>query len=158
MLPVVDAQARLPASCVVQVGVRGREGRRFVRRRVAEAVAVVMAVALAVRQAEQREQREVLLHRESGLAGQVFGRHEVARRGTVSLRLRIPALAARAVDERLVQALAGLARDAAPAEFGGVREGIEACRRPRRSAAAPASAANAVPASSDASRGSGCSR
>ena len=43
-----------------------------------EAVDEVMPVALDVRQAEQRDQREVLLHGEPGLRRQVLARHEVA--------------------------------------------------------------------------------
>ena len=44
------------------------------------AVDVVMAVALHMRDAQQVDQRQVLLHRQAGLRRQVFGRHEVARR------------------------------------------------------------------------------
>src|SRR5258705_7311020 len=41
-------------------------------------ITIVVTVAFAVRQAEQRHQREVLLHADTGLAGQVFCRHEIA--------------------------------------------------------------------------------
>src|SRR5205814_5976129 len=94
-------------------------------RTVAEAIGVVMAIALAVRQAEQRRERKVLLHREAGLAGEVFGRHEIGRRDAVALCRRIPSIAARAVDERLVQAFAALARHRAPADFSAANERIE---------------------------------
>ena len=51
--------------------------RRSARR--GQAVDVVVAVALDVREPEQRDQRQVLLHGEAGLRGQVFAGQEVAR-------------------------------------------------------------------------------
>ena len=75
-----------------------------------------MAVALDVRQAEERGEREVLLDRESGLDGEVLAGHEV---------IAAPLGAARGVDDRLVDTLACLGRDAAVAQRLGTREGVE---------------------------------
>ena len=76
------------------------------------AVDEVMAVALDMGQPEQRDQRQVLLHADARPGGEVLGRHEVARAPASALSLRD----ARGVEDRLVEALAVLARDAGVAE------------------------------------------
>ena len=86
-----------------------------------EAVDEVVAVALDVGQAEQRDQGQVLLHRQAGLRRQVLAREEEAD----VVALGVPEPAARQVDDRLVEALAVLRRDAAVAEGAGAHEGIE---------------------------------
>src|SRR5213076_65362 len=71
-----------------------------------------------VGQAEERDEREVLLQRKAGLQRQVLARHEVAR----GAFLAVPQPAARRVEQRLVEALAGLGRD----------PGITQAPRPRK--------------------------
>ena len=51
---------------------RGEKRLRFGRRRIGKTVDIMMAVALGVADADQRAEREVLLHAKSGLAGQVL--------------------------------------------------------------------------------------
>ena len=92
------------------------------------AVDVVVAVALDVRDAQQVDQRQVLLHRQAGLRRQVFGRHEVARRACSAFQCR----AARRVEHRLVEALAGLRRHAGVAARARLHEACRARRRTRR--------------------------
>ena len=50
------------------------------------AVDIVVSVAFDVADADQIDQRQILLHREAGLGGQVLAGHEIARRA----RLGIP--------------------------------------------------------------------
>src|SRR5574341_2623309 len=80
------------------------------------AVHVVVPIALDVRKPEQRYEREVLLQREPGLDGEVLAAHEIAL---------APRRAARAVDERLVETLAGLRGHASVAERLRARERVE---------------------------------
>ena len=117
----LDAQADAPVGLVIEVGVRLEERQALGLRPAVEAVDEVVAVALDVGQAEQRDQRQVLLHREARLRRQVLARQEVA----AVAALGIPEPAARQVDERLVEALAVLRRDAAVAERAGAHEGVE---------------------------------
>ena len=55
----------------IEIGMRGGEGLRFGGRRLAKTVDVMMAVALGVGDADEGAEREVLLHSETGLAGEV---------------------------------------------------------------------------------------
>src|SRR5207253_6043138 len=73
-------------------------------------------VALDVRQAEERDEREILLDREPRLDGEVLAGHEV---------VAAPLGAARGVDDGLVEALAGLGRNAPVAQRLGARKGVE---------------------------------
>ena len=56
----------------VEIGMRGRESLRFGGRRIAKAVDIVMAVALGMGDADEGAEREILLHGEARLAGQVL--------------------------------------------------------------------------------------
>ena len=71
--------------------------------------------------AQQIDQRQILLHRQAGLGGQVLGRHEVACCTAVGVPLR----AARGVENRLVEALAGLGRHAIVAARARQFEGVQ---------------------------------
>ena len=77
---VADEEAHAPVVLVIEVGVRLQERQALALRPAGEAVDEVVAVALDVGQAEQRDQRQVLLHRKAGLRRQVLAREEVARR------------------------------------------------------------------------------
>ena len=55
---------------------RGEKRLRLGRRRVGKAVDIMMAVALGMGDADQRAEREILLHGEPGLTGQVFAGDE----------------------------------------------------------------------------------
>ena len=55
---------------------RGEERLRLGGRRIAKAIDIVMAVALGMGDADQRAEREVLLHGKPGLTGQVLARDE----------------------------------------------------------------------------------
>ena len=64
----------------VEIGMRGEKRLRLGGRRIAKAVDIVMAVALGVGDADQGAEREVLLHGETGLAGEVLAGDEELRR------------------------------------------------------------------------------
>ena len=83
---------------------------RLGRGRIGEAVDIMMTVALGMGDAEQRAERQILLHGKAGLAGQILAADEIALPG------RAPSGGARGVDDRLVEPLAGFRRDAAIAE------------------------------------------
>ena len=77
-IAVVDREPDLAAVARVKIGMRGEERLRFGGRRVAKAVDIMMAVAFGMGDADQdAHEREVLLHGEAGLAGQVFAGDEV---------------------------------------------------------------------------------
>src|SRR5947208_12466257 len=97
-----------------------QEGALLVARRAGHAIDVVVPVAFDVWNAEQRQQREVLLHCQAGGRGQVFARDEEWPRASSF----VPCRAAQRVDERFVQSLAALARDAAVASLPRTRERI----------------------------------
>ena len=85
----------------VEIGMRLEEGLGFGGGRFAKAIDVMMAVALGMRHADQRAEREILLHAEPGLAGQILAGNEVI------FILPAPRRCARGVDDRLVKSLAG---------------------------------------------------
>ena len=66
----------------------------------------MMPVALDVRHAEERHERQVLLHAQARLGGEVLGGHEVTPAGGIPVRT------ARRIQDGLVEPLAHLARDA----------------------------------------------
>ena len=113
----MDREANLAAIAGVEIGMRGEEGIRLLCRRVGKAVDIMVAVALGMGDTDQGAEREVLLHGEPGLAGQVFARDEIF------VALRAPFGRARRVDDRLVETFAGFRGDAAIAE--------RTCRRKR---------------------------
>ena len=67
---------------------RFEERERLAERPAGEAVDEVMAVALDVGEAEQRDQREVLLHRQAGLRRQVLAREEVPAAAPSAFQMR----------------------------------------------------------------------
>ena len=120
--PIAIAPSRivtrtLLSRAMIEVRMRGEERVLLRLRHARHAVDVMMPVALDMRRADQGREREILLHRDAGLRGQVLGRHEVA-----AGLFAVPFLDARAVDQRAVEALAGFRRDAAIAERAGARE------------------------------------
>ena len=70
----MDRKPDLVAVAGIEIGMRGEERVCFVRRRIAKAVDIMMAVAFGMGDADQRAEREILLHGKPGLAGQVFAR------------------------------------------------------------------------------------
>ena len=78
----------------------------------------MMAVALGVGDADQRAEREILLHGKPGLTGQVLAGDKEF------LAARAPFGGAGRVDDRLVDALAGFRGDAAIAERARRRERV----------------------------------
>src|SRR5262245_39863033 len=89
---------------------RGEEAVRLVRRRRGEAVDIVMGVALDMGDAEERGQVRFRLYGDTGLARQVLGGDEGGN------AVAAPALRAHAIEQGLVEALAGFRRHAAIAE------------------------------------------
>ncbi len=100
---------------------RRREIALLAHRRERHPVDEVVPVALDMRDAEQRHQRQVLLHADPGPGGQVLGRHEIAARLAVGVEFRH----ARGVQQRFVQALAVLARHPGIAELQRVWERVQ---------------------------------
>ena len=78
----------------------------------------MMAVALGMGDADQRAEREILLHGKARLAGQVLAGDEAL------FAARAPFRRAGRVDDRLVDALAGFRGDAAIAERARHRERV----------------------------------
>ena len=114
----MNGEADLAAIVSVEIGVRREKCLCFLKRAFGKAVDIMMAVALGMGHADEGAEREVLLHGEPRLAGEVFARDEE------SLSLAAPLCGARGVDDRLVEALAGFRRDAAIAERTRGRKGI----------------------------------
>src|SRR5579871_2926252 len=96
----MDREPDLVAGAHIEIGMRSKEGVRFVGWRIAEATDIMMAVALGVRYANQRPQRKVLLHGKAGLTGQVFARDKEF------FAARAPLRGAGRVDDGLVDTLA----------------------------------------------------
>src|SRR5688500_9113211 len=95
----VDAQAYRAMTALVQICVSAQESFLLGGRKAGHPVDVMVAVALDMLDPENGHQGKVLLERDSGLEREVLAAHEVAV---------APGGAARAIDERLVQPLAGL--------------------------------------------------
>lgn len=114
----MDGETDLVAVLGIKIGMCDQEGVSLRGRRIAKAVDIMVTVALGMGNADQRAEREILLHGQSGLAGQVFAGDEAFRAG------RAPFGRARGIDHRLVDALAGFRRDAAIAERARHRECI----------------------------------
>ena len=102
----------------IEIGMRREIRLRFGGRRVAKAVDIMMAVALGMGDADQRAKREILLHRQSRLAGQILAGNEAFLAGGA------PFGRTGRVDHRLVDALAGFRGDTAIAERPRDREGV----------------------------------
>src|SRR5258708_36771209 len=106
----MDREANLVGIADIEIGMGFEKRFGFRRRRLAKAVDIMMAVALGVRNADQRAKRQILLHAEAGLAGQILA-------GDESLVATFaPFRGAGGVDDGLVDTLAGFRRDAAIAE------------------------------------------
>ena len=77
----MDREPDLIAVADIEIGMRGEKRLRFGDRCIAKAVDIMMAVALGMGDADQRAEREILLHGQSRLAGQVLaGDEDTARR------------------------------------------------------------------------------
>ena len=106
----MDGETDLVAVTGIEIGMRGEKRLRLGRRRIAKAVDIMMTVALGMGDADQRAEREILLHGKARLTGQVLAGDEAF------FACRAPFGRTRGVDHRLVDALAGFRRDAAIAE------------------------------------------
>ena len=80
----------------------------------------MMPVALDMGETEQVDERQILLHCESGLGGEIFSRHEITR---AAIHIQCPA--SRRVEQRAIEALAVLARYTGIAMGDGLHKGIE---------------------------------
>src|SRR3954471_2735665 len=78
-IAVVDLQHDDILIAAVEIGMGLQEGFGLACRREAETIDIVMAVALGMRRAEQRAEREILLHAEAGLAGEILAGDEMRR-------------------------------------------------------------------------------
>src|ERR1700679_2930573 len=73
---VMDGEPNLIAGARIKIAMRGEESARLIGWRIAKAIDIMMAVALGMGHPDQGPEREVLLHGEPGLAGQVFAGDE----------------------------------------------------------------------------------
>src|SRR6266699_2221364 len=73
---VVNRQPDIVAVADVEIGMSGEKRLRLGSGRVAKAIDIMVAVALGMGDADQCAKREVLLHGETGLTGQVLARDE----------------------------------------------------------------------------------
>src|SRR6478752_7912562 len=96
----------------------GEKRLRFGGWRVAEAIDIMVAVTLGMADADQRAEREILLHGETRLAGQVLTGDEAFFAGGAPFR------STRRVNHRFVDALAGFRGDTAIAERARDRERV----------------------------------
>ena len=65
---------------LVEIGMRGEKPALLGRGQAGHAVDIVVAVAFDMSDADQIDQRQILLQREARLNGQVFAGHEIAGR------------------------------------------------------------------------------
>ena len=114
----MDGKTDLAAGSSVEIGVRRQKAFRFRGRRLGKAIDIMMAVALGMGHADQGAQRQILLHGQSRLAGEILAGNEMLR------AFRAPLRRARRIDDGFVDALAGFRGDAAIAERPRRREGI----------------------------------
>ena len=114
----MDREPDVVAVAGVEIGMRREKRLRLGGRRIGKAVDIMMAVALGMGDADQRAEREILLHAEAGLTGQVLAGDEEP------FAARAPFGGAGRVDDRLVDALAGFRGDAAIAERARHRERV----------------------------------
>ena len=114
----MDREPDLVAVADIEIGMAGEKRLRFGGRRIAKAIDIMVAVALGMGDADQRAEREILLHGQSRLAGQVLAGDEAFFAACA------PFGRARRVDHRLVDALAGFRGDAAIAERPRHRERV----------------------------------
>src|SRR5437660_1842759 len=106
---IVDRQAHRAVARMVEIRMRGEEALLFggTRALAGEAIDVMVPVALDVGESEHACQRQVLLHRESRLHRQVLPGKEIAARC-----VPVPERTSGGVEQRFVDTLATLARDA----------------------------------------------
>src|SRR3954451_23867506 len=100
-IAVVNGKTDLSVRVSIEVRMCAEEHLGFRGRRSAKTIDIVMAVALGVGEADQRAEREILLHGKSGLAGKVLAGNEMPR------TFRAPFRSAGGVDQGFVDALAG---------------------------------------------------
>ena len=85
----MDREADLVAVADIEIGMAGEKGFRFGGGRVAKAVDIMMAVALGMGDADQRAKRQILLHAEAGLAGQVLAAMKALSPSALHLAARV---------------------------------------------------------------------
>ncbi len=73
----MDREADFVAVADIEIGMRGEKRFRLGRGRLGKSVDIMVAVALGMGDADQRAERQILLHAEPGLTGQVLARDEV---------------------------------------------------------------------------------
>src|SRR4029079_1904842 len=110
---VGDPETDVPAGVAVEIGMGRGEGKLLRTRGERHAVDEMMAIALDMAEAEQGDEREILLHADAGERGEILGRHEIA----LAPGLAIELADTRGVEDRLVEALAVLARHAGIAQL-----------------------------------------
>ena len=72
----MDRKPDLVAVADIEIGMAGEKRLRLRERRVAKAIDVMMPVALGVGDTDQGAEREILLHGQAGLTGQVLAGDE----------------------------------------------------------------------------------
>ena len=72
----MDREPDLVAVADIEIGMRREKRLRFGGRRIAKTVDIMVAVALGMGDADQRAEREILLHRKARLAGQILAGDE----------------------------------------------------------------------------------
>src|SRR5437588_12229197 len=109
---------------MVEIRMRGEEALLFggIRPLAGETIGVMVSVALDVGESEHACQRKVLLHGESRLHRQVLPGKEIAARC-----VPVPERTSGRVEQRFVDAIATLARNAGVAEHTRRRTRVESC-------------------------------
>ena len=98
----MNREPDLASRACVEVGMASQKRIRLSGGRVAKTVDIVMAIALGVGDADQRAERQILLHGKARLTGEVLARNEAF------FARCAPLGRAGGVDHRLVDAFAGL--------------------------------------------------
>src|SRR6476620_8887882 len=107
---VMDREPDAVAVARVEIGMRRDKGLRLRSGRIGKSIDIVMTVALGMGDANECAKREVLLHAEAGLTGEVLARYEKPFAASA------PFGGTDRIDNGLVDALAGFRGDAAIAE------------------------------------------
>src|SRR4051812_7167800 len=114
----MDREPDVVAVADVKVGMRRKESLRFRVRRTGKTIDIMMAVAFGMGNADQRAERQILLHAETGLTGEILAGDEKF------FAARAPFCRAHRIEDRLVDTLAGLRGNAAIAKRSGGRERV----------------------------------
>src|SRR4051794_27648880 len=109
-IAVVDRNSHSAAVADIKVRMRCEECFRFGVSGSGKTIDVMMAVAFGMANADQGAERQILLHAETGLTGEILAGDEEF------FSLRAPFFRTHRIESRLVNALAGFRRDTAIAE------------------------------------------